>query len=87
MSDLRVGLYQREGFVRNFDAPRVSERPIEGVTATELYFECDDVETMLARLLEVGAELISPPIQRSWGDLCAYVKDPDGNVLAIARRA
>lgn len=84
--DLRVGLYHREGYVRNFNASRVSEAPSEGVTATELYFECDDVPAMLARLLDAGAELLSPPSERSWGDLCAYVKDPDGNVLAVARR-
>jgi predicted enzyme related to lactoylglutathione lyase len=85
--DLRVGLYHREGFVRNFNAPCVSERPTDGVTATELYFECDDVEVTLARLLDAGAEIISPLSDRSWGDVCAYAKDPDGNVLVIARRA
>ncbi len=84
--DLRVGLYHREGYVRNFNAPLLSEAPSEGVTATELYFECDDVEATLARLVDAGAELISPASERSWGDLCAYVKDPDGNVLAVARR-
>lgn len=31
--DLRVGLCHREGYVRNFTASRVSERPSEGVTA------------------------------------------------------
>ena len=85
--DLRLGLYHRDGYVRNFDAPNVSEQPADGVTATELYFDCDDVESMLTRLLDAGAQLISPPSERSWGDVCAYVTDPDGNVLAIARRA
>lgn len=84
--DLRVGLYHREGYVRNFDAPRVSEPPNGGVTTTELYFECDDVEAMLARLMDAGAEVISPLRERSWGDVCAYVRDPDGNVLVVARR-
>ena len=85
--DLRVGLYHRDGYVRNFEATHVSERPSKGVTATELYFECDDVELMLTRLLDAGAELISPPSERSWGDVCAYVTDPNGNVLVLAQRA
>lgn len=85
--DVRVGLYHRDGYVRNFDASRVSERPDEGVTATELYFECDDVEATLTRLLNAGAELIGPLSERSWGHVCAYVKDPDGNVLVVARPA
>jgi predicted enzyme related to lactoylglutathione lyase len=85
--DLRVGLYHREGYVRNFNASHVSERPTQGVTATELYFECDDVDSMLARLLDAGAELISPLSERSWRDVCAYVTDPDGNVIVIARHA
>jgi len=84
--NLRVRLYHRDGYVRNFDAPRVSDRPDGGVTATELYFECDDVESIIARLLAAGAKIISPLGERSWGDVCAYVTDPDGNVLAISRK-
>jgi predicted enzyme related to lactoylglutathione lyase len=83
---LRVGLYLREGYVRNFDARAVSCRPNGGVTATELYFECDDVHDLLARLTAAGAQLLSAPAERSGGDLCAYVADPDGNVLAVAQK-
>lgn len=82
--DLRLGLYHRGGYVRNFDTVHVSERPTVGVTATELYVECDDVEATLGRLISVGAQMISPLSERPWGDICAYVADPDGNVLAIA---
>jgi len=79
-----LGLYQRAGFARNTGRPQTVRAP-GTTTSTELYFRVDDVDAALARALAAGAELLSPPAPRVWGDLTAYVADPDGNVLAFFR--
>ena len=33
-----------------------------------------------------GAKLISPIIERNWGDKACYFADPDGHVIAFAER-
>lgn len=62
----------------------------EGVAApggsAELYLEVNDVEAMVARAVEAGATLVAPLAERSWGAEVAYLTDPDGHVLALARR-
>lgn len=82
----RLGLYQREGYRRNFETAAVAEHPGEGVTATEIYLYSESVEATFERLRKAGARVLSPAAQRPWGDRCAYVSDPDGNVIAVAER-
>lgn len=81
-----LGVYLRGGFARNTGRPAAPGVPAS-TTSTELYFRVDDVEGAVRRALAAGAELLSPPVPRDWGDVVAYVADPDGNVLAFARPA
>lgn len=82
----RLGLYQRAGFVQNTGTAVLDPPPV-GSTATELYFHCVDPAAALARLVAAGAVLLSPLAARPWGDEAAYVRDPEGNVLVVARPA
>lgn len=81
---MRLGLYAREAFARN-----VSELPhgipAGSIATTELYLYPDDVDATVARLVAAGARPLSPLARRDWGDEVAYVADPDGNVIALAR--
>lgn len=83
-TDLRFGLYFREGFARN-----VGQTPLRvpetGLTATEIYFQTDDLAGFFARLELAGARMLSPLALRDWGDEAAYFADPDGNVIVAAR--
>lgn len=81
---MRLGLYARDGFARNTGQAPLG-RPAAGTTATELYLHPEDVEHTLARLIDAGAVLLSPLQERDWGDDAAYLADPDGNVLVVAR--
>jgi predicted enzyme related to lactoylglutathione lyase len=81
---LRVGLYERAAFARNTGEPP-APRPASGTTSAELYLRVDDVAVAFARLLELGGRALSPPAPRPWGDEAAYVADPEGNVVAVAR--
>jgi catechol 2,3-dioxygenase-like lactoylglutathione lyase family enzyme len=52
----------------------------------ELYLLVDDPIAFHGRALKAGARELSPPTPRPWGDLAAYSLDPDGYVLAFAKR-
>ena len=81
---MRLGLYDRRNFGNNIG--QVPE-PIAGpVATTELYFYAEDLDAMVARACGAGATVLSPASDRPWGDRVAYVADPDGFVVAFARR-
>jgi catechol 2,3-dioxygenase-like lactoylglutathione lyase family enzyme len=83
--ELRLGLYERQGFARNLGcAPSLPEQG--AISGAELYFYVDDPAAMLGRALALGARLLSEVAPREWGDLVGYCSDPDGNVVAFARR-
>lgn len=79
-----VGLYERHAFAANTG---IVPAPVAAgaSSATELYFLCDDVDGVIGRLGAHGARELSPLSSRPWGDEVAYFRDPDGNVIAVAR--
>ncbi|MDP2314037.1 MAG: VOC family protein [Pseudomonadota bacterium] len=78
-----IGLDAREGYARNVGA---TPAHAEGITATELYFRVPDLEASCAKLEHAGAQRLSAASLRPWGETAAYYADPDGNVVAVARR-
>ncbi len=81
---MRLGIYEREAFGRNTGQVPVRIGP-GAIAPTELYFHVDDVEAALERVVRAGARLLSPAGPRDWGDEAAYVADPEGNVVVLAR--
>lgn len=80
----RLGLYRREGF-----ATTAGAEPVElngRVSTAYLYVRVDDLDDTIARLQKAGARSLSSRSERSWGEEAAYFADPDGNVVAVARR-
>lgn len=43
-----------------------------------LYVYCDDVDALVTRAAQAGAELLSGPEDAIWGDRVARLRDPDG---------
>lgn len=80
-----LGLYVREGFAKSAGKAPFT-LPYGDVAGTELYLVFDDPSPYLERLKTRGARVLSPWSARPWGDEAAYFADPDGNVLAVARR-
>ena len=58
---------------------RPSTRP-----AFEVCFVTNNVQSAFDRAIEEGAESVSPPQTKPWGQDVAYVRDPDGNLVEIA---
>lgn len=79
-----LGLYTRDGYAKN-TGEMPAAVPEGAITGTELYFHVDDVEVALQRLVAAGASVLSPAAPRDWGDVAAYVADPDGNVVVVAK--
>jgi len=82
--DDRLGLYRRDGWAESAGA-----EPAElngAVSPAYLYVRVDDLDGTLERLQSAGARRLSPRRQRGWGDEAAYFADPDGNVVAVAKR-
>lgn len=79
---MRLGLYVDAHFARNVGAMPAASR---GLTRTEIYLHCDDPSAALERARQAGARLLGPLAPRPWGDEAAYVADPEGNVVVLAR--
>jgi catechol 2,3-dioxygenase-like lactoylglutathione lyase family enzyme len=50
----------------------------------EVCFVDEDVEGTYRRAVNAGAEAVSEPEARPWGQHTAYVRDPDGTLIEIA---
>ena len=54
------------------------------LTVFEVCFVSDDVEGDHARAVEAGAQTVSEPQEKPWGQRVAYVRDVEGNLIEIA---
>jgi lactoylglutathione lyase len=50
----------------------------------EVCFVSDDVPLAFSRAVDAGAEAVSDPRTKPWGQDVAYVRDRDGNLVEIA---
>jgi len=57
----------------------------EGGPAGEVAFLVDDVDAEAKPLKGAGAEILSGPVDRPWGQRTLHVADPDGNVVEFAK--
>jgi lactoylglutathione lyase len=53
----------------------------------EVCFVTEDVAGAFARAVKAGAEAVSEPQVKPWGQHTAYVRDPDGTLVEIASPA
>ena len=67
--------YQQLGFEETFRLPP------EGEPGFELFVYVDDVDAEAKRF---QSALLKPPVNMPWGERIAYVRDPDGNPVALA---
>jgi lactoylglutathione lyase len=65
---------------------RPEERP-GARPAFEVCFVTDDVQGAFDRAITEGAEAVTPPHTKPWGQDVAYVRDPDGNLVELASPA
>lgn len=57
-----------------------------GIPRCELYLLTDNIQVEFDNATKSGAQLISPIMDRDWGDRVCYFADPDGHILAFAEK-
>jgi lactoylglutathione lyase len=51
----------------------------------EVAFVVEDVDGWVERLRTAGAEILSGPVDRAWGQRTLHFLDPDGHVVELAQ--
>jgi len=85
--DLLLGLMPENGIARIITPVMPHPSGANGIPRCELYLRVDDPDAWNERAVKNGATLISGGMPRDWGDYVAYSADPDGHVLAFAKKA
>ncbi len=69
--------------------PGVVRAPDVGIPPPtfEVCFVTEDVPRAFERAVSEGAEAVTPPQTKPWGQDVAYVRDPDGHLVEIASPA
>jgi len=81
----KIGLMPEKGAARLLGGGVPDPASGSGIPRCELYLRVDNPKLHLTRALSAGARLLSQLQVRNWGDEAAYVADPDGHVVALAR--
>ena len=81
-----LGLMPEAGIRRLLGDALPDPAAAHGTPRAELYMRVDDPAGYHNRALAAGARELSPLTVRSWGDAAAYSLDPDGHVVAFAKR-
>lgn len=82
---IKLGLMPENGIARII-CPATPHPSIgKGIPRCELYLKDPVAFNYYNNSLKAGALIISEPSPRSWGDMVAYVADPDGHILAFAK--
>lgn len=67
--------------------PPIHGRPLRPASGhrVELCVYVRDVDEAAEALRAIGAPLALEPVDQPWGERIAYVEDPDGNLVMLAR--
>jgi lactoylglutathione lyase len=66
-------------FLGGVEHPSQARKPFP----SEIAFSTDDVASAYQRSLEAGALAVTAPKEKPWGQVVAYVRDPDGHLIEL----
>ena len=78
----RIALYERNAMADTLGIGPLHP-PDPHAPGFELGFKVDDVDVAYAEVTAAGAEPVTPPTDRPWGQRTAYVRDPDGHLVEL----
>ena len=85
-ADTKLGLMPEAGIRKILQDFVPDPASGSGIPRCEIYIYVDAPAAYLARALSAGATKIDDEKNRDWGDSVAYCADPDGHILAFAKR-
>lgn len=83
---LKLGLMPENGIARILSDQMPHPKTSNGIPRCELYILLDNIEEAYDVALRSGAKEISKIQNRDWGDAVGYLADPDGHIIAFAKR-
>lgn len=84
--NLKLGLMPETGIAKILEAKTPHPSSGNGIPRCELYLYVDDVEAEFINAIKGGAVVISPIEERNWGEVVGYLADPDGHIIAFAKK-
>lgn len=84
--ELKLGLMPENGIAKILGNKTPHPSTGNGIPRCELYIYVNDVENSFNQSLKFGANKVSHPQHRDWGDTVAYVSDIDGHIVAFAKK-
>lgn len=86
LPNVKLGLMPNDGIAKII-TPHVPH-PAEGkgIPRCELYLVLENNYEYYSRAIEYGGIEISAIQKRDWGDTVGYAADPDGHIIAFAKR-
>lgn len=83
---LKLGLMPENGIAKILGDATPHPATGWGIPRCELYILTETMEEMYNRAIEAGGREVSAIELRSWGDTAGYIADPDGHIIAFAKR-
>lgn len=83
LGEVRLGLFGAAAMAETLGRP--VQVPGAGRAGFEVGFLVDDVDVAYSELVASGAEPVTEPGDRPWGQRTAYVADPDGYLIELVR--
>jgi catechol 2,3-dioxygenase-like lactoylglutathione lyase family enzyme len=84
---VRLGLMPEQGIAKLLSPVCPHPEKAQGVPRCEIYLRVADPDVWLLRAIEAGAKPVRNLELMDWHEHVAYVADPDGHVIAFAKRA
>lgn len=82
----KIGLMPNKGIAKILTDKTPHPDNGNGIPRCELYLYVDNIQFEFDNATKSGAKLISPIIDRDWGDKVCYFSDPDGHIIAFAEK-
>ncbi len=81
-----LGIMPETGIMRLLENKIPNPTQANGIPRCEIYLYVDNPDEFLEKLVKAGGKKISLGKLRNWSDFVSYGLDPDGNVLAFAKK-
>ena len=82
----KIGLMPNKGIAKILADKTPHPDSGNGIPRCELYLYVDNIQFEFDNATKSGAKLISPIMDRDWGDKVCYFSDPDGHIIAFAEK-
>lgn len=82
----KLGLMPNHGIAKILGNQTPHPDSGQGIPRCELYFYVANIQQEFDHAVKIGAQLISPVMDRDWGDKVCYFSDPDGHIIAFAEK-